>query len=173
MSQTLTKAGGGSLVCEICAQRPQRPGPNARETVLSMKRLWFGCLIAGVAWLFSDPASAYRGIELGRDCRSMEDVAQARCEGFVSGFLAGAQLDVDGEPITMWRSHGYTWCGPALIDVAAIVETLFEGARTGRSSPHFPASVMLAQSLSAAYPCNQTPVGRPSRLAPPPVDRTQ
>lgn len=99
---------------------------------------------------------AYQGLDLGRDCRSKDDAAQAKCEGFVSGFMAGAQMDVDGEPINMWRYYGYTWCGPVIFEVSIVVEALFDANRRGQAIPHFPAPVMLAESLSATYPCTES-----------------
>ena len=119
-----------------------------------------------VFWLLSAPAGAYQGVELGRDCRSGDDAARARCEGFINGFIAGAQVDIEGEPINMWRSYGYTWCGPTVAEVATIIEALFEAARTGRSTPHFPAAVVLAQSLTAKYPCEGSSVPRYQGLNP-------
>ena len=106
-----------------------------------------------VSLLLATSAEAYKGVELGRDCRSTEDAARARCEGFINGFLAGAQVDVEGEPITMWRYLGYTWCGPAVVAIPEIVKALFEAASTGRATPHFPAPLMLAQSLYVKFPC--------------------
>lgn len=125
-----------------------------------MRRVIFRCLGAMAFWLFSAPAWAYQGVELGRDCRNTDEAAQARCEGYISGFLAGAQMDIEGEPINMWRSFGYTWCGPADVEVSDVVEALFAAALAGQATPHFPAPVMLAQSLSAAYPCAGTSVPR-------------
>ena len=112
------------------------------------------CAIASLPLLAS--AFAYQGLELGRDCRSGDNAQKARCEGFINGFVAGAQVDVDGVPINMWRYHGYTWCGPALIDIPEIIDSLFEAARAGHALPHFPAPVMLAQSLSVKFPCEDT-----------------
>lgn len=106
--------------------------------------------------LLSTSANAYQGLDLGRDCRSSDDAGLARCEGFISGFIAGAQIDIEGDPINMWRSYGYTWCGPLIFEVSDIVDALFEASRTGQATPHFPAAVMLAQSLAAAYPCTGT-----------------
>ncbi len=110
--------------------------------------------------LLSTSASAYQGIELGRDCRNSDDAAVARCEGFISGFVAGAQADIEGEPINMWRYYGYTWCGPVVFELSEIIDALFEANRTGQATPHFPASVMLAQSLSATYPCTDAAAPR-------------
>ena len=125
-----------------------------------MKCLIFKGLGAVVFWLLSAPAFAYQGLDLGRDCRSSDDVPRARCEGFINGFLAGAQVDVDGEPIGMWTFHGYTWCGPGMIEVTQVVDALFEAAGEGQATPHFPAPVMLAQSLSQKFPCEGSTMPR-------------
>lgn len=119
---------------------------------------------AGAIIAPSHPADAYQGLDLGRDCRSSNEASAARCEGFISGFVAGAQMDVDGQPINMWSAFGYSWCGPKQFDHSAIVDALFEANRTGQAVPHFPAAVMLAQSLSAAYPCGESEApGFPNR----------
>ena len=100
-------------------------------------------------------AKAYTGVELGRDCRSTDAAAEARCEGFVNGFLAGAQVDVEGEPIAMWRFFGYTWCGPKVVEVPEVVEALLESVLEGYATSHHPAPIMLAQSLSSKFPCKE------------------
>jgi hypothetical protein len=120
--------------------------------------------------LLSTSATAYQGVDLGRDCRGSNDAASARCEGFISGFVAGAQVDIEGEPANMWRYLGYTWCGPVVFDLPAIVEALFDISRTGQATPHFPAPVMLAQSLSVTYPCGGAAVSRFPSLSLSPID---
>lgn len=117
--------------------------------------------------LMSTTALAYQGLDLGRDCRSSSDVSLARCEGFISGFIAGAQIDIEGEPINMWRSYGYSWCGPVAGEIPDIVEALFDASLTGQATPHFPAAVMLAQSLAVTYPCTESsPPGFPKQGLP-------
>lgn len=109
-------------------------------------------------------ANAYQGLDLGRDCRSSNEASVARCEGFISGFVAGAQMDVSGQPINMWRAYGYSWCGPTVFAHSEIVDALFDANRSGQATPHFPAAVMLAQSLAAAYPCGESSApGFPNR----------
>ena len=152
-SQTLRHTGNGEAVARSSRKRPDVFIKPQMKDVLPIKVLFFMCFSAVVYWLLTTSSWAYQGVDLGRDCRSGDDAPRARCEGFISGFLAGAQIDVDGEPITMWRYHGYTWCGPTVFDIPEIVDTLFEAARTGRATPHFPAPVMLAQSLSQKFPC--------------------
>ena len=117
-------------------------------------------------WLVSAPVEAYQGVELGRDCRSADEADRARCEGFITGFMAGARMDIEGEPLNMWRSYGYTWCGPSVFEVDVMVEALFEGARTGKTAAHFPAPVMLAQSLAAKFTCSDSSSGQYQRLTP-------
>ncbi|NKB42650.1 MAG: hypothetical protein GKS03_00090 [Alphaproteobacteria bacterium] len=137
-----------------------------RDRLLKTIGIIVFCLLSTSVW-------AYQGVELGRDCRSTNDADLARCEGFISGFVAGAQVDIDGEPTNMWRHYGYTWCGPVVFDHSQIVETLFEASLTGQATPHFPASVMLAQSLSAAYPCTGSAAPRYPRLGLPPLNADQ
>ena len=135
------------------------------------RRLKF--IVIVVFCLLSTSAGAYQGVELGRDCRSTNDAGLAKCEGFISGFVAGAQVDIQGEPTNMWRYYGYTWCGPVVFDVSKIIETLFEASRTGQATPHFPAPVMLAQSLSATYPCTGAAAPGYPRLGLPSLESDQ
>ena len=98
-------------------------------------------------------AHAYQGINLARECRLTEGEAAVRCAAFIDGFIAGAQLSINGQPLPRWSHMGYQWCGTEVLEPDAVRTTLVDAAMSQSAVLHFPASLVLAQTLSAAFPC--------------------
>ncbi|MEQ9110264.1 MAG: hypothetical protein RIF37_06285 [Rhodospirillaceae bacterium] len=44
-------------------------------------------------------AQAYQGITLARECRLTDGEAAVRCTAFIDGFIAGAQMSINGQPL--------------------------------------------------------------------------
>ncbi|MEQ9110265.1 MAG: Rap1a/Tai family immunity protein [Rhodospirillaceae bacterium] len=48
---------------------------------------------------------------------------------------------------------GYQWCGADVLKPDAVRTTLIDAAMDQSAVLHFPASLVLAQTLSAKFPC--------------------
>lgn len=103
--------------------------------------------------VFEKDARAYQGIALARECRLTEGEAAVRCAAFIDGFIAGAQMSIDGQPLPRWSHMGYNWCGAGVLEPDAVRTALIDAAMTQSAVLHFPASLVLAQTLSTKFSC--------------------
>lgn len=105
--------------------------------------------------LLIEPAAAAspKGIDLARDCRSQDQIARARCEAFVAGFVSGSQVNFNGTFFNEWRYGDSRWCFAETTDDDVLILAFLDYAAANTGELHFPAATLFAKAMAARYRC--------------------
>ncbi|MEQ9444180.1 MAG: Rap1a/Tai family immunity protein [Rhodospirillaceae bacterium] len=150
----MRRTGYESLVFPYSPDAFTITGPHMRFSAVATPAL-FALLTCVTLTSAGREAVAYQGITLARECRLTEGEAAVRCRAFIDGFIAGSQFAINGQPLPRWEHMGYQWCGPEVLEPDAVRTTLIDAAMNQSAVLHFPASLVLAQTLSAKFPCDE------------------
>jgi hypothetical protein len=107
--------------------------------------------ISVTAW--ADTGKPIQGIDLARACRQEAAPDQLLCRGFLDGFTYGSQMNVGSDFIGQWRYGEQSWCFPRDVDHPRVRQTFLDFAQKNTGMLHFPAAIVLANALTAAFPC--------------------